>query len=89
MTDPVIDQARRILAVLPADRAAWPPVRWLIRTAVFDRLRRQIEADFVLITDVAQGEPKLLGLPYDFGNPANGAEIALTIAPDACVTAGV
>ena len=84
MTDPVITAARQILATLPADRSAMPDLRWLIRTHAFDRLRRQLDADAVLMTDVAQGEPKLFGLPYDFGDPAGRAEIALTIAPGAC-----
>lgn len=85
MNDAVIVQARRIIALLPRDRSSWPAVRWLIRTSAFYRLRRQMDANAVLMTEVGQGEPKLFGIPYDFGHPANGAEIALTIAPDACV----
>ncbi len=84
MMQSVVTEARRLLALLPADRDAWPPLRWVIRPSTFDALRNELEQNDLLCTEIAKGPPTFLGLPYDFGYPDGQALIALMVAPDAC-----
>lgn len=80
MTEILIEEARRLLAMLPKDRAAWPPLRWVIRTDLFDALRQDLEAAGVMMTDARAHPPTFLGLPYNLGWPDRGAFITLCIA---------
>lgn len=87
MTTPVEDQARQLLAQLPADRAAWPPLRWVIRADAFDCWRERLVKSGALKTTLGEAEPTLFGLPYDFGRPSRDVLIVLRIAAPACAEA--
>lgn len=80
----VEDQARHLLAGLPRDHAIWPRLRWVIRPDAFDRYRQRLADAGLLVTAIAAGEPKLFGIPYDFGRPAGSALVALMLVPNAC-----
>ncbi len=87
MTTALEIEARTLLAQLPADRASWPPLRWIVRADAFDGQRQQLQKAGVLVATVGQGEPTILGLPYDFGQPTRPALITLAIAAPACANA--
>ncbi|KTT68242.1 hypothetical protein [Sphingomonas sanguinis] len=80
MKDVLIEDARRLLAKLPSDRAAWPPLKWTIRPDVFDALRQDLEAAGAMITDAHDYPPTFLGLPYDLGWPDRGAFLTLCVS---------
>ena len=83
---PLEIEARALLNQLPADRSSWPPLRWIIRPDAFDSQRRHLDQVGALIAKVGD-EPKLFGLPYDFGQPTRPAMITLAIATPACADA--
>lgn len=76
----LIEHARSLLALLPGDRAAWPPLRWLIRPSAFDAYRDYLERERILLADVAAPAPTLFGIPYDFGYPSAGADLTLMVS---------
>jgi len=77
----LIDRARQLLATLPADSNAWPPLRWIIRPTSFDAYRQYLEDSGALKADVAAPPPTLFGIPYDFGYPNDDPDIALMVSP--------
>ena len=81
MKDLLIDEARRLLAAVPGERSTWPPMRWTIRTDLFDALRSELEHNALIVTDVRTMPPTFLGLPYDLGWPKEGALLTLEISP--------
>lgn len=81
----LIEAAKQQLQdALKHSRTEW---RWLFRIDVFDALRDRLVKAGVLVTDVAAGEPTLLGIPYDLGWPSAEQPLVLnlrlvTLAPE-------
>lgn len=84
---PIEKEARRILAGLAHVDVAALPVRWTIRTDAFDAWRKEIEARGNLITSVEDLPPRLFGIPYDLGWPAQRALVTLELVPPEPCTA--
>jgi hypothetical protein len=84
---PIENEARRILAGLTHVDIAALPVRWMIRTDAFDAWRSEIEARGNLITSIEDLPPRLFGIPYDLGWPAQRALVMLQLVPPEPCTA--